>query len=111
MSDTDISLYPNKTIEKILGKPRELSPEEIAEIQANAENATERFRKRMAKPNNKFIKKTTIDEKKHENKFPYRVGTALSDALEHRNLETSGISQKFKVENDVKEAAREAEGR
>ena len=51
------------------------------------------------------------EKKEYENKFPYRVGTALSDALEHRNLETSGISQKFKVENDVKEAAREAEGR
>ena len=51
------------------------------------------------------------EKKENENKFPYRVGTALSDALEHRNLETSGISQKFKVENDVKEAAREAEGR
>ena len=63
MSDTDISFYPNKTIEKILGKPRELSPEEIAEIDAKAENATERFRKRMANPNNQFITKTPIDEK------------------------------------------------
>ena len=63
MSDTDISFYPNKTIEKILGKPRELSPEEIAEIDEEAENATKRFRERMANPNNQFITKTPIDEK------------------------------------------------
>ena len=63
MSDTDISLYPNKTIEQILGKQRELTPEEIAEIDAEAEKATRRFRKRMENPNNYFLKRTTINEK------------------------------------------------
>ena len=53
MSDTDISFYPNKTIEKILGKPRELSPEEIAKIDEEAEKATERFRKMVQKLTNK----------------------------------------------------------
>lgn len=50
------------------------------------------------------------EKKENENKFPYRVGTALSDALEHGNPEKRGLSQKFKVEPKVEEAAREAQG-
>ena len=65
MSDTEKSFYTNnKIIDRILGKPRNLSQEEIAEIDEEAEKATERFMERMEKSNSHFIKKTTINEKK-----------------------------------------------
>ena len=58
MSDTEKSFYTNKIIDRILGKPENLSQEEIAEIDEEAEKATERFRKRMEKSNRHFIKKS-----------------------------------------------------
>ena len=86
MSDTDISLYPNKTIEQILGKQRELSPEEIAKIDAEAEKATERFRK--------MVQELTNNEKNHcSGTIPKSSNPIISD---------EGMDN---IDQDAKEAA------
>ncbi|HCC03504.1 MAG TPA: hypothetical protein DEP51_01410 [Clostridiales bacterium] len=103
MSDTDKGFYPYKTIEQILGKPRDLSPEEIAEIAEKAEKATGRFRNLMREKANDGEKNKGCNQE-----FPpYQT---LADVLEHENPETSGISQRFKVNPNVEEAGHEIYG-
>ena len=52
-----------------------------------------------------------VESRRYENKFPYRIEYEKADVIEHGNPETSGISQKFKMDPNVEEAAFVAAGR